>query len=707
MPFPPHNRRQLPLADGHIGRSAMTCIYRCGNACAHPAPNVSDNEYFGDMVAKAVSRRGLFKASAAGALVLGIGTSASRSAAAAEQPVTAGSTAAAGAADPVASSRASGSALTFPTVPPNTLDAVVVPNGYDHSIVVRWGDPVVAGAPAFDFDRQTPQAQEQQFGYNCDFVWFMPTRGNNQALLVVNHEYTNEELMFRGYTAATATPEHARIAMAAHGLSVVEIERVDDTGSWRLATKRTRVNRRITAMTPMVLTGPAAGDELLKTAADATGTHVLGTLNNCGGGTTPWGTVLTGEENFNQYFVGANGVPATATAGLKRYGFATDVYKPASGYRGWEKVEPRFDLTKNPNEANRFGYVVEIDPYDPEFVPRKRTALGRMKHEAADCALTKEGRVVAYMGDDERFDYLYKYVSTQKFRAGSSRSAREHNLTLLDEGTLYVAKLTGNSPAAQLDGTGKLPSDGSFDGVGEWIPLVTGDRSFVPGMSAAEVLVLTRLAADKVGATKMDRPEEVERNPVTGKVYVALTNNSDRGAAGKAGPDEANPRNGNRHGQILELTENGDDGAATGFTWSLPIICGDPADPSSYFLGYDKTKVSPVSCPDNLAFDKAGNLWISTDGNALKSNDGLFAVPLEGPEKGHLRQFLTVPRGAETCGPLITPDQETCFIAVQHPGEVTGATADNPVSTWPDGGPVRPSVISVWRTAEGSKRIGA
>jgi uncharacterized protein len=578
-------------------------------------------------------------------------------------------------------------------------------------VVIRWGELVVPGAPPFDFDRQTAAAQSRQFGYNCDFVWFLPLPGRStegsppeRALLVVNHEYTSEELMFRGYSGgATATAEQIRVGIAAHGLSVLEIERVGASGQWRPARRGLRRNRRITGDTPLVLTGPAAGAALLRTAADPGGTRVRGTLSNCGGGTTPWGTILTGEENFNHYFVGADGVPDPARAALARYGFSTTTRVPA-GHRGWERVDERFDLTRHPNEANRFGWVVEIDPYDPESVPRKRTALGRFKHEAADVTLTRDRRMAVYMGDDERFEYLYKYVSTDRLRPGDGAADRAHNRTLLDEGTLHVARLTGDSPAVELDGSGKPPSDGAFDGRGEWIPLVTGGTSHVAGMSADEVLVHTRLAADRVGATRMDRPEEVERNPVTGAVYVALTNNK---ARTPAQVDEANPRAANKHGHVLELVEDDADPGARTFGWSIPLVCGDPGDPATYFAGYDKTKVSPISCPDNLAFDAAGNLWIATDGNALGSHDGLFAMPLAGPERGRVKQFLSAPTEAEVCGPLITPDQRSCFVAIQHPGERDGASVDHPASTWPDGGPPRPSVVAVWRTAPGSGRIGA
>ncbi|TBL28020.1 PhoX family phosphatase, partial [Verrucosispora sp. SN26_14.1] len=589
--------------------------------------------------------------------------------------------------------------LSFSPIPPNTLDTFVVPNGYDHAVVIRWGDPVLPGAPAFDLRRQTAAAQARQFGYNNDYVGVLPLdKGGRRALLVVNHEYTNEDLMFPGFTSLDAlTVEQVKVSMAAHGMSVVEIERVGGTGQWRAVTSGRRpYNRRVDALSSTFeLTGPAAGSAFVKTAADPRGRTVVGTLNNCAGGVTPWGTVLSGEENFNQYFVGGDAAPAADKPRLARYGINTTTRHP-SGNRKWDRAADRFDLARHPNEANRHGWIVEIDPYDPTSRPRKHTALGRFKHEGANVIVARNGRVVAYMGDDERFDYLYKFVSDRTFMKGNSWVARKHNLTLLESGTLYVARLDQTS-ADEIDGSGRLPSDGAFDGKGRWIKLVSGNRSFVDGMTAAEVLTFTRFAGDKVGATKMDRPEDVEPSLLTGKVYVALTNNTNRGVGSNPGPDEANPRSTNRHGQILELVEHRGDNTAETFTWSLPIVCGDPADPSTYFSGYDKTKVSPISCPDNVAFDATGNLWISTDGNALGSNDGLFATPTEGPERGHLKQFLTVPRGAETCGPFITGDNRSLFVAVQHPGEVTGASVDNPASTWPDGDYAKPGVVVTWR----------
>ncbi|MCW6004774.1 PhoX family phosphatase [Micromonospora sp. CPCC 205371] len=691
--------RLLPLLGQtvHGARDAMTCQYRCGNACDHPVPNDSDNPYFGDVVRTEVSRRGVVQAGAVGALVLGF----AGAAAAGATPALAVEAAAGGAApdtDALKPARFSG-ALTFKPIPPNKLDTFVVPNGYDHAVLIRWGDRVEPGAPEFDLHNQTAAAQSKQFGYNNDFVAVLPVdKRGRRALLVVNHEYTNENLMFPGFTTMDAlSVEQLKIAIAAHGLSVVEIERVGDTGEWTPVSKGPRpYNRRITALsTRFEFTGPAAGSAWLKTAADPRGKVAIGTLNNCAGGVTPWGTVLSGEENFNQYFVGGDGAPEALKPKLARYGISTTARYPSDS-RKWDRADERFDLAKHPNEAHRFGWIVEVDPFDPEAKPRKHTALGRFKHEGANVIVAKSGHVVAYMGDDERFDYVYKFVSDKKYMPGNSWVARKHNLTLLESGSLYVAKLDYTS-AAEIDGTGKLPTDGAFNGTGRWIKLVQGNRSYVDGMTAADVLTFTRLAGDAVGATKMDRPEDVEPSLLTGKVYVALTNNSNRGTGTNPKADEANPRNANRHGHVLEVVEDRGDNAAETFTWSLPIVCGDPADASTYFAGYDKTKVSPISCPDNVAFDGAGNLWISTDGNALGSNDGLFATAIEGPERGHLKQFLTVPVGAETCGPFITTDNRSVFVAVQHPGEITGASIENPASTWPDGDYAKPGVVCTWR----------
>jgi secreted PhoX family phosphatase len=658
----------------HSARSATTCEYRCGNACAHEAPNTSDNEYFGDIAKDVLSRRGVFKAGAVMAAAAGGFAALSGTAGATPaRPSFPGR--------PVPGT-------DFQPVAPNTADALVVPPGYRQNVVIRWGDAVVPGAPKFDVAKQTAAAQARQFGYNNDFVGLVPV-GRDRYLMVVNHEYTTEIQMFPAgqYDPANPTAEQVKIAWAAHGLSVVLAEQERHGG---LKVVPSRYGRRITLDTEFEVRGPAAGSKYLKTSADPSGRRVRGTQNNCSGGVTPWGTVLSGEENFHQYFANSELVTEpVAQARLSRYG----VGKGAS-IRKWERFDKRWDVAQEPNEPNRFGWVVEIDPNDPDSTPIKHTALGRFKHEAANVKITKDGRVAVYSGDDERFDYIYKFVSKGRYKPGTSAHSRRHNSALLDEGTLYVAKFTGDNPG-DIDGSGKLPADGEFDGTGEWIPLASGNRSFVDGFTAEEVYVFTRLAADKAGATKMDRPEDIEPNPVNGRIYAALTNNTDRGAAGKAAADEANPRNGNKNGHILEWEEARGDAASTKFAWRLLLVCGDPATADTYFGGFPKDQVSPISCPDNVAFDPYGNLWISTDGNALGSNDGLFSVPVTGPERGHVKQFLTVPFGAETCGPVVTND--FVVVAVQHPGE--NGTPAAPTSHWPDGGTAlpRPAIASVWR----------
>ncbi|WP_427384740.1 PhoX family protein [Janibacter sp. G56] len=661
-------RKLLPLfTPAHEGgRSKATCEFRCGNACFHDVPNESANTYFGDMVTANASRRAVLKTGGLTAAVVGLGT-------------------AAGALPAAAAGIAKKSPFGFTAIDavPAGTDAVGVPAGFTWDALIAWGDPLFTDAPAFDFEAQTEAAQLKQFGYNNDYVGLVRTANNNRAALVVNHEYTNDNLMFAGYTSSAGlTNEQLRIIMAAHGLSVVEVTRANANSPWAYEVGAP-LNRRIHTHTEFAVDGPAAGSDLLKTSADPAGTTVLGTLNNCAGGMTPWGTILSGEENFNQYFVQKGATTPEQLAAWKRYGIA------GSSGRGWERVDSRFDLAVEPNEANRFGWVVEIDPLDPTSTPVKHTAMGRFKHEGANVTLTPSGHVVAYMGDDERFDYVYKFVSHGTHQAGNSAAARAHNKTLLSSGDLYVATFVG-------DGF----EDGVSDGTGHWIPLVVDNESKVPGFTVEQVLVHTRLAADKVGPTKMDRPEDVEVNLVNGRVYVALTNNS---ARQPAQIDEANPRSSNKHGQVLELTPDAGDHLAATYSWKLVLIAGNPSDPTTYFNGYDKTEVSSISCPDNVAFDRSGNLWISTDGNALGNADGLFLMPLEGDHKGHLQQFLSVPAYAECCGPLIAWDDKTVFAAIQHPGESDDATYENPTSLFPyrgDRGP-RPAVIQIRPEAKG------
>ncbi len=604
-----------------------------------------------------------------------------------------------------------GSRLQFKPVEAGNNADVVVPPDYEYGIIVRWGDPLFPEAPAFDVNHQTPEAQAQQFGFNADLVLFYPVlqlfyrvvaihralpplasralgivfpsaakHFTRRALLVVNHEYTTGEDMFPGYVGDTPTETQVKTEIEAHGISIIGIALQDD-GRWTFDL-HAPFNRRITGSTPIEITGPLRGHERMKTSADPNGVEVLGCLNNCAGGKTLWGTVLSCEENFDQYFANFDQVAEEDKRFSRRI--------PAPGgesERRWERFDERFDLAKNPNEYNRFGFVVEIDPYDPSFKPKKRTALGRFKHEGAACTLTRDGRVAAYMGDDARFEYVYKFVTKRRY----NRYDRAANLDLLDEGTLYVARFEVGEAA------------GDEMGIGEWLPLVwePGNQLHQAGyQSQAEVLLDTRGAADILGATPMDRPEDIEVNPKTGKVYIAMTNNSRRKE-----PNEANPRAPNPHGHIVEIIEDNDDPASLTFRWNVFIKCGDPAQNHDARFGdlvgqaAMAAGVSPISDPDNLVFDSDGNLWIATDGQFFSGqegfgqNDGVFAVPVEGKDRGVLRQFLSAVPGCEVCGPEFSGDNLSFFCALQHPHE---GNAFNEV--WPIGDPdgvSKPAVIWV------------
>ena len=672
--------------DGKSKRQHVTCVYKCGDACSKPVPNKSDNEYFGDIV-KSMSRRSILQAGGVAVLAVGAGSALAACSNTTEPAPTTSSAAAPAQPSP---------GMNFSSVAPNSEDAVVTADGYQQAVVISWGDPVLPDAPQFDVTKQTGASQRGQFGFNNDFAALLPIEGQaGHFLLVTNFEYASPQFMFPGYNADAPTRDQFDVEIASMGMGVVEVERTPEGG---LRPVMGRYNRRITADTPFTLTGPAAGTDFVRTPADPAGRTVLGTIANCSGGVTPWGTVLSGEENFHTYFGAPEGSPAPNPVDADRHDRYGVALEPSE--LKWENFDPRFDLAKAPNEVNRFGYVVEVNPWDPNSTPVKHSAMGRLKHEGANIYVTDDGTVVSYTGDDERFDYMYKFISTRKVQPGNSPEAMANNMAILDEGTLYVAKLSSDIPAGEIDGSGKLPAKGSFAGSGTWLPLLRSGpngqaESLVDGITAQEVAVFTRMAADKAGATKMDRPEDFEADLKTGKVYVALTNNTKRGTADEAPADASNPRNDNKSGQVLEITDNH---AGTDFTWDLLLVCGDPEAADTYFAGFDKTKVSPISCPDNLAFDSHGNLWISTDGNALDSNDGLFAVALEGPNRGETKQFLTVPMGAETCGPVITDDFVT--VCVQHPGENDENSVDSPASRWPEGGngTARPSVVAVWKS---------
>lgn len=584
------------------------------------------------------------------------------------------------AAGAAAMAKAEPSSLRFTELAKGLDDQLHVAEGHDAEVVIGWGDPVLPGAPPFDPDRLTAKAQEAQFGYNCDFVAFMPLPGaaGTRGLLCVNHEFTNTELMFSNVTAKNAaakmTPEMAEVEMAAHGHSVVEIELAG--GRWR-PVPESPYNRRLTARsTPMRLSGPAAGHPRLQTNADPKGETVIGTLNNCAGGVTPWGTVLSGEENFPFYFRG-EAHPSEADA-FRRYGFDPREAR----YPWWADAQTRFDLGIEPREPNRFGWIVEIDPYDPMSTPVKRTALGRLRHEGATPVVDPDGRVVVYTGDDQQNEYVYKFVSDGRFDPMNPSANRD----LLDKGTLFVAR---------LDDRGGV----------RWLPLVqsVGPLTAREGFhSQADVVIEARRAADLLGATPMDRPEDIEVSPITGHVFVALTNNALRTA-----PGPGNPRAPNKAGQILELIPPREGGkprhAATEFTWNLLLVGGDPAKPEQGARFHPGTSSSGwLVAPDNAVFDAKGRLWIATDeANKIAGMaNGVYACDVTGPGRALTRLFLRGPIGSEICGPCFTPDNRTFFASIQHPAENEGSTRDKPTTRWPDfrpGRPPRPSVVAVRR----------
>jgi secreted PhoX family phosphatase len=470
---------------------------------------------------------------------------------------------------------------------------------------------------------------------------------NDRAILAVNNEYTNYEYLF-DHQGKAMTEDDVKKAQAAMGVTIVEI--VKTNGQWKID-QAGKSNRRITANTEMLMTGPAAGHDLLKTAADSTGKKVLGTFNNCANGETPWGTYLTCEENFDGFF-GAE-KSASLTADQKRYGLAAE----QSEYQ-WHNFDPRFDLTKNPNEPNRHGWVVEIDPKDPTSTPLKRTALGRFKHENAALVINDDGHVVVYLGDDERGEHLYKFVSKGKYQAGNNSKNRD----LLEEGTLYVAKFG-------------MEKD-KLEGEGEWLELTYGKNGLTKANgfnSQAEVMIFARRAATQVGATTMDRPEWVAVHPDKKHVFCTLTNNKNRGV--KEGQDVGgpNPRAKNNYGQIVRWAPTNQNHASTTFTWDLYLIAGNPTvHQGDLYAGSDNiNKDNMFNSPDGIGFDKAGRLWIQTDGDFSNKRDfagqGNNQMLCGDPMTGEVRRFLTGPIGCEITGLTFSADQKTMFVGVQHP----------------------------------------
>ena len=555
--------------------------------------------------------------------------------------------------------------LDFEPVAANSLDTVTVPPGFSWHNVIAWGDPLWSDGKPFDHvTRGTGASQERAFGDNNDGMSAFFVDG--RTVLAVNNEYVNRSIIYGN--RASGLPENAddvRKGKAGHGVSVFEIEMAD--GGWRLSID-SPFNRRITADTPVEITGPARGHDLLKTAADPKGTKALGTWNNCGNGKTPWGTYLACEENFNGYFSSSDPDYAVSDA-MKRYG----VGLKDRGY-AWATADERFDISKHPNEPNRAGYVVEIDPLDPSSVPKKRTALGRLKHENAEVVVAANGRVVVYMGDDERGEFLYRFVSEGRYVEGGDNSG------LLDVGSLSVARF-------------------AEDGSGEWLVLTPKTTGMA---SEAEIAVHTRMAGSAVGATTMDRPEWVAAHPKRAEVYCCLTNNKNRGRKPNKGGDPTpvggpNPRVGNKYGQIVRWRPAGGDHTAAGFEWDLFVVAGNPAVHDDDRAG--SANVNPdnmFNSPDGLVFDSKGGLWIQTDGKYTDEGDfagqGNNQMLHADPDSGKIRRFLVGPKECEVTGLCWSMDRKTMFVGLQHPGEKGGGHFPGGDDTAP-----RSTVIAVTR----------
>ena len=560
----------------------------------------------------------------------------------------------------------------FEPVAANGLDTVTVPRGYSWHVVARWGDPMWSNSIAFDqVTRGSGASQELAFGDNNDGMSLFAD--GERSVLAVNNEYVNNNIIYGG--AGTGKPENAddvRKGKAGHGVSIVEIVQTD--GRWSIVVD-SPCNRRITADTPMEITGPARGHEWMKTAADPSGTSSKGTWNNCGNGRTPWGTYLACEENFNGYF-STSDPELEITAEFKRYG----VGRKDRGY-DWAAEDERFDTARHPNEPNRAGYIVEIDPLDSSSTPKKRTALGRFKHENAEVVLAANGQVVVYMGDDERGEFLYKFVSDDSCVEGGD------NRDLLEIGKLFAARFAD-------------------DGRGEWVELTPASTGMA---SQAEICIHTRLAASAVKATTMDRPEWVAASPKKAEVYCCLTNNKNRGVKPNAGGDAApvggpNPREKNKYGQIVRWTPDGGGHLADGFAWDLFVVAGNPVVHDGDNAGSaNVNKDNMFNSPDGLAFDRNGMLWIQTDGKYSDSGDfegqGNNQMLVGDPETGEIRRFLVGPRECEVTGIAWSTDRKTLFAGIQHPGEQGG-------SHFPDGGDTAPRSCVVAITRDDGGLIG-
>jgi hypothetical protein len=612
--------------------------------------------------------------------------------------------------------------LGFAPVAKSLEDRVVLPAGYSARVLYALGDPLAAGIAEYPNDGSDDGNWDQRAGDHHDGMAYYPfPKGSGSAsegLLVLNHEaLTDVYLHAGGPTSIEGVRPLAEVQKEqfAHGVSVIRV--VKSASGWSVDRSATQ-NRRWHVNSPMQISGPAAGSALLVTKQSPDGTATYGTLNNCGHGVTPWGTYLTGEENWFAYFV----VDAQSdTDALGRYGIKSS--SPGFNYRGWDTpltggdLQKRFNVSQTGataasdfrNEPNHFGYVVEINPYDPDATPKKRSALGRFSHEGAWFAPAVAGQPLAvYMGDDARNEYIYKFVSAANWDPADAAGGLEVGDKYLDEGTLYVAQFNA-------------------DGSGAWLVLDQSNPALAD-FSAEEIAVYTRQAADAAGGTKMDRPEWGTVNPLTGEVFVTLTNSSSsssgrgQGGSGSQPVDAANPRSydrdtgslaegvdGNVNGHIIRWRETNGSAAATSFRWDIFLFGSRASYPVNVNVSA-LTDDNDFSSPDGLWCDPRGVLWIQTDDGAYtqptandpKATNCMMLAALPGsvgdgaavtlgtqntfvgalPTAETLARFLVGVPGCEITGVDLTPDYKTMFVNIQHPGESGDLTEFQ--SNWPN-----------------------
>ncbi|MGF1594829.1 MAG: PhoX family phosphatase [Kiloniellaceae bacterium] len=621
-----------------------------------PQCNTSDNRNFYDVIDARVARRGFLMGGLATIVTGLIGG-----------PLTGKAALAYG----------TSSLIGFSPVPVSFDDTVVVPEGYSFQILGASGEPISGDMSAFRSGANTGVEQEHQIGQHHDGIHFFPIDGSSEdGIIAVNHEYIEPRFLHAQKVGYKGQPidkrsviydadgmrddDEVRMEIAAHGVSIYRTTKQAE-GNWIVVPDPR--NRRVTGGTPIAIGGPVRGSAHVRTKYSPDGTMTRGTLNNCAHGVSPWNTYLTAEENWAGYFSNTTEVDQKPDLPREhaRYGVSTN---PKGGRYGWHLAKSgadeylRWDATTKGasatedyrNEPNTYGWMVEIDPFDPESTPVKRTHLGRFAHEGVVFAPVVEGApVVCYSGDDARFEYIYKFVSEGVWVPG------ETDGSILDSGTLYVANFND-------------------DGTGEWLALAPGRNGLTPAngfADLADILVNTRLAADFVGATKMDRPEWGTVDPRTGTLYFALTNNSRRT---QAQVDAVNPRAENNFGQIVRWNYENMDHTKASFHWDLFVIAGNAAN-SAVATGGALNDDSIFACPDGLWCDAESRLWIQTDmGDTGPDYEGplkefgMNMLLAADPVTGEIKRFMTGPWGQECTGVVTTPDGKTMFVNFQHPG---------------------------------------